>query len=111
VAAGDADALKGLLAANVRFRALTPGGIRETDDAGQAVDEILLGAWFPPGRSITDVVDISCGSVGPLDRVTYRFRANFGAQDLIVEQQAYLAVEDAKIASLRILCSGFVDEH
>src|SRR5829696_3014580 len=103
LAAQDGEGLKRLLAPSVSFRAMTPGRFWETDDAATVVDEVILGTWFRPGRSITEVLAIDCTDVGPLDRVGYRFRAELPDGEFIVEQQAYLQTEDDRITSLRIM--------
>jgi hypothetical protein len=108
VASQDPDALKGLLAPKVSFRALTPGKYWESDDADAVVDEVILGAWFSPERSITRILRIDSAAVGAVDHVGYRFGATLPDGDFIVEQQVYLRAENDKVSWLRILCSGFV---
>lgn len=110
VAAQDAAALKELLAPRVSFRALTPGRCWESDDADTVVDEVILGSWFSPECSITRILKVDCATVGSVGRVGYRLQAKLPDGDFIVEQQAYLRVENDKISWLRILCSGFLRE-
>jgi hypothetical protein len=107
VAARDADTLKELLAPTVNFRALTPGKHWESDDANEVVDDMILGTWFAPERSITQILGIERATVGSVDRVGYRFRAQLPDGEFVIEQQAYLKTENDKISWLRILCSGF----
>jgi hypothetical protein len=107
LAAQDADGLKVLLTPHVDFRAMTPGGVAESHDADVVVDEVMLGRWFSPDRTITAVLGIDCDHVGPVDRVGYRFRAELPDGAFIVEQQAYLKTQDDRIHWLRIMCSGF----
>ena len=111
MAAQDAAALKQLLAPRVSFRALTPGRCWESDDADAVVDEVILGTWFSPERSITRILKVDCATVGTVDRVGYRFQARLPDGDFIIEQQAYLRAENDKISWLRILCSGFVRDE
>ncbi len=59
----------------VSFRALTPGRCWESDDADAVVDDVILGTWFSPERSITRILKIDCSTVGTVDRVGYRFQA------------------------------------
>jgi hypothetical protein len=108
VAAQDAAALKELLALRVNFRALTPGRYWEIDDADAVVDDVILGTWFSPERSITRILKLDCDSVGIVERVGYRFRVDLPDGEFIVEQQAYLKTQNDKVSWLRILCSGFV---
>lgn len=108
VAAQDANALKELLAPKVSFRALTPGKCWESDGADSVVNEVILGTWFPPDRSITRIVGVDSGSIGDVHHVGYRFQAKLPDGDFIIEQQAYLRADGDRISWLRILCSGFV---
>ena len=110
VGAQDAAALKELLAPHVSFRALTPGRCWEGDDAEAVVDDVILGTWFSPDRSITEIVRVDSDRVGTVDHVAYRFRATLPDGDFVIEQQAYLKTEDDRICWLRILCSGFVHD-
>jgi hypothetical protein len=110
VAAKDAAALKELLKPRVNFRALTPGGYWERDDADAVVDDVILGTWFSPERSITRILKVSCATVGTVDCVGYRFQAKLPDGDFIIEQQAYFEAENDKMSWLRILCSGFVHD-
>ncbi len=111
VAAKDSAALKELLAPVVNFRALTPGRAWESDRADSVVDEVILGTWFAPDRSITQILAIDCGRVGPVEHVGYRFRATLPDGEYVIEQQAYLRIDGGRICWLRVLCSGFVHDE
>lgn len=111
LAAKDADALKELLAPSVSFHALTPGATWQCQDAATAVDEVILGTWFSPERSITRILAIDCDHVGPIEHVGYRFGTALPDGDYVVEQHAYLTSDGGTITSLRVLCSGFVHEQ
>lgn len=111
VAAQDAAGLKELLVPGVNFRALTPSRVWESDDADDVVDRVILGTWFSPDRSITEVLAVDSVKVGPIDRVGYRLAAKLPDGDFIVEQQAYFRSEGTRISWLRILCSGFVHDN
>ncbi|MGH3472814.1 MAG: hypothetical protein ACRDPG_12335 [Nocardioidaceae bacterium] len=111
VAAQDVDALKALLAPKVSFRALTPGEYWESGDVDVVVSKVILGTWFSPERSITQILWVDCATVGPLDRVGYRFQAKLPDGDFVIEQQAYFRAENDRISWLRILCSGFVRDE
>lgn len=106
IAAGDRSSLMRLLASDVQFRALTPARVWETDSAEVAIDT-MLGAWFGGERHIDSIQSLETGTTGDVVRVGYRFRATTPAGRAIVEQQAYLAVADNTITSVRIVCSGY----
>ena len=108
LAAKDADGLKALLRSDVDFRALTPGRAWEGTSAATIVDETILGTWFDPERRIVDVLAIQTDTVGPLERVGYRFRVERPDGEFVIEQQAYLETEGEQISWLRIMCSGFL---
>ena len=106
VAAGDRDALAALLADDVDFRAVTPSRSWESRSAAEVVD-VIIGRWFGGDRHIDAVERVEHDRVSDCERVGYRFRATDGGAQSVVEQQAYLTVEDGAIRSLRIVCSGF----
>ena len=105
----DSVALKELLAADVDFRAMTPGRIWESSTASDVVDATLLGSWFAPDEHITAIDRIESGTVGARHRVGYQFAVTNLDGDFVVEQQAYFDVDPTseKISWLRIICSGF----
>jgi hypothetical protein len=107
VAARDAPALRVLLAPQIDFRAMTPGRFWESSSAEEVVDDVILGKWFEPTDRIDAIEAIENDVVVDRERVGYRFRVSNGDGAFIVEQQAYLGVEDHGIAWLRIMCSGY----
>jgi hypothetical protein len=107
IAAKDTPALLGLLSPEIDFRAMTPGRIWEADSPAQLVDEVILGKWFEPSDHIESIESIENGEVADRQSVRYRFRIRNDDGPFLVEQQAYLGVEDDRIAFLRVMCSGF----
>jgi hypothetical protein len=107
VAAKDAPALLGLLAPEVDFRAMTPSRFWESNSAVEVVDDVVLGKWFEPTDLIESIEGIQQDVVIDRERVGYRFRVTNADGAFIVEQQAYLGVQDDRIAWLRIMCSGY----
>jgi hypothetical protein len=105
IAAGDRRALLSLLAPHPDFRAMTPSRFWEADSATQVVD-VMLGTWFGGERRVDAVEQVECDRVGGLERVGYRFLVTTSEGPAVVEQQAYLGVEDGRIASIRIMCTG-----
>jgi hypothetical protein len=111
IAAQDPVALKAVLAPDVAFRALTPGRFWEADNADVLVDEVILGTWFAPDRSITAILGLSISAIGNVHHFAYRFRAKRPEGDFLIEQQAYVTATDGRISRLQILCSGFVPQN
>ncbi len=107
VAAKDAPALLGLLAPEVDFRAMTPSRFWESNSAVEVVDDVVLGKWFEPTDLIESIEGIEHDVVIDRERVGYRFRVTNADGAFVVEQQAYLGVQDDRIAWLRIMCSGY----
>lgn len=107
VAAKDAPALLGLLAPEVDFRAMTPSRFWESNSAVEVVDDVVLGKWFEPTDVIESIEGIEHDVVIDRERVGYRFRVTNADGAFVVEQQAYLGVQDDRIAWLRIMCSGY----
>jgi hypothetical protein len=107
VAAKDPEALLGLLAPEIDFRALTPGRFWEASSAVEVVDEVIFGHWFETTDRIEAIEAIENDVVVDRERVGYRFRIANEDGTFVVEQQAYLGVEDDRVAWLRIVCSGY----
>ncbi len=106
LAAKDRGALRGLLAADVDFRGLTPGRTWEATGPDEVL-EVLLGSWFEDSDTIERFVEVSDGDpVADTGHVAYRFDLHNDDGDFVAEQQAYYRGEDG-IAHLRVMCSGF----
>jgi hypothetical protein len=104
----DAAALKALLRTDVDFKAMTPGKFWEAHDVDVIVDETMLGTWFEPERRITETLAVDTDTLGPMDRVGYRFRVRRPDGEFTIEQQAYYVTDGDQISWLRIMCSGFL---
>ena len=104
----DAAALKALLHTDVDFKAMTPGKFWEAHDVDVIVDETLLGTWFEPERRITETLAVDTDTLGPMDRVGYRFRVRRPDGEFAIEQQAYYVTDGDRISWLRIMCTGFL---
>lgn len=106
IAAKDADALRGLMAPNVDFTAITP---RKHWDSGNRdeVVAIVLGSWFEEDDTIESVEHVETDAFADRERVGYRFSVSNPNGRFLVEQQAYLEVEDGRIGWIRLVCSGF----
>jgi len=104
----DAAGLKALLRTPVDFRAMTPAKFWESQDVEAIVDETILGTWFAPDRRITALLSVETGTVGSLDRVSYRFHVVRPDGEFVIEQQAYYRTEATRITWLRIMCSGYL---
>jgi ketosteroid isomerase-like protein len=104
LAAQDYDRLETLFAPDVRFRALVPKGLRE--DATAAAAAARVRGWFGECHPL-ELVDSEIGHVADRVHARYLFRAREEGQWHLVEQHAYLEVEDGRISDISILCSGF----
>ena len=107
IAAKDAPALRELLAAEIDFRAMTPGKFWEAGTAAQLVDGVILGQWFEPSDRIDSIEDVENATVVDCERVGYRFRVTNEDGTSLVDQQAYLRAEAGRITWLRIMCAGY----
>lgn len=105
--AKDAAGLKGVLAPEVDFKAMTPGQFWEAERADEVVDDIVLGYWFQPTDDIEALEHLETSSVGGRQRVTYRIRVRRDQDTFLVEQQAYFDVNADRISWLRIMCAGY----
>jgi hypothetical protein len=105
--AKDATGLKGVLAPELDFKAMTPGRFWEAERADEVVDDIVLGHWFEPTDEIGTLEHLETSSVGGRQRVAYRITVRRGGDAFLVEQQAYFDVGADRICWLRIMCSGY----
>ena len=106
IAAKDAAALRELLRPDVDFTAITP---RRHWNAGTPDDvaEIVFGSWFEDKDRIDSVEHVETDAFADRERVGYRFAVTNPEGRFLVEQQAYLEVEDGRIGWMRLVCSGF----
>lgn len=103
------DVLK-LLAADVDFRALTPGGPWQESTARGVLD-VLFGSWFTDSDEITALLGVEVGEpVEDTHHVSYRLALRTPEGDHTAEQQVYYRSDGQRITYLRILCSGFRPE-
>jgi SnoaL-like protein len=100
--------LEGCLAADIRFRAVVPNEerpFRDKTDAGGVVEQ--LKKWFadcdPLVLEESDVRMIRDRLV-----IQYRFSGHDDDGDFVVEQDAFAEVDDGKLVSMRLVCSGFL---
>ncbi len=108
LAAQDFARLGDALTADVRLRALLPGGLREWTGAETIAD--VFASWFGDAEDF-DLVEATVGEVG--GRLHLRWRLRLQAQRLgsgwfTVEQQVYADTADSgRIARLDLLCTGY----
>ncbi|MGZ4280707.1 MAG: nuclear transport factor 2 family protein [Gaiellaceae bacterium] len=101
----DWDAVRALLAEDVKLRALVPKMLREEDGADAVIDRFRF--WWDKLDDFR-VLDSGADEMAGLAEVRYRF-AGHDAEDgeVCVEQQCFLVVEDGRIAVINSVCSGF----
>lgn len=109
LAARDASALLALFGSHVEFRGLTPRRFWEASTPAEVVHDVILGAWFEPSDVIervewAETVPVAESTI----RLSYRLRVTNPDGAWVVEQQAYCRLHGGAIASLRVLCSGFL---
>jgi hypothetical protein len=106
-AAKDVEALRGLLAAELDFRAMTPGRFWEATTVDEVVS-VLLDNWVEPSDEVLALEDVTTGTVSTLPHVTYRMRLRNPDGEFLMEQRAYYEAEADRIRWMRVMCSGFV---
>ena len=106
VARRDRAALLEILTPEVDFRGMTPGRFWEATTATQLVDEVLF-SWFEEEDVVTEVLAVDRDWMVDREHVSYRFAISTPDGPHVVEQQAYLVIEDGRIVWLRSMCSGF----
>jgi hypothetical protein len=106
IAGQDARALRSLLSTPVTFRAVTPRRFWDGETAVEVAD-VILGVWFGPDKRVTGISSLATGSVGEVQRVSYRFEVDLESGPSVVEQVIYYSEADGQIIDLRLVCSGF----
>lgn len=104
----DMAALTDCLDPDVRLHVLLPSGVRERSGQAAAVD--TFAGWFADPADTIDVVQSSLEVLGDRLALSWRIRvASPGGADL-VEQHLYATAGNRGLATLRLLCSGFLPE-
>ena len=106
IAAHDRAALELLFSTPVTFRGLTPRGFWDADTPAGVAD-IVLGTWFSPSRTVTEVVWVDTCSVADVQRVSYRMAVDHESGPSVIEQVGYYEQQDGTVTHLRLICSGF----
>ncbi len=105
VVARDFDRARGLLHAEIDFRAMTPRKIWEADDPAGV--ERVLRAWLADPDEEIDGVDATAHmAVEDTERVGWRVRGRDRDGAFVFEQQAYVRERDRQVGWLRIMCTG-----
>ncbi len=98
-------AVRSLLADQVRFRMLLPGGPATEADAEATIGRFI--SWFADA----DPVEVEASSAGEVEGravVTYRFRLHDADGWQVIEQHLMLDVDaDGRVEAIDLLCSGF----
>jgi hypothetical protein len=98
--------LLGVLAPDVDFRGMTPGRFWEAGTAEDLVDNVLF-QWLDVHDVVQQVLALDRDWMADREHVSYRFSVHTPDGHHLVEQQAYLMVDDGRITWLRMMCSGF----
>lgn len=106
--AGDFERLTAMLATDVRMRALTPPGLVELSGAVDVAARFA--SWFGGSQSL-ELVRTGSDEVGDRLHVLYRLRVNrSGDPTSIVEQHLFCSLDEGRVTSLDLVCSGFRPE-
>ena len=106
IAAKDGDELRALFSTPVIFRGVTPRRFWDAEDP-VGVSDIVLGTWFGPDKTITELISIQTDTVGDVEKVSYRMLVDLEAGLSVIEQVAYYSEQDGQITHIRLVCSGF----
>ncbi|HEU4998030.1 MAG TPA: hypothetical protein VFT68_03725 [Lapillicoccus sp.] len=98
--------LLGVLAPDVDFRGMTPGRFWEASTAEDLVDNVLF-HWIDVHDVVQQVLALDRDWMADREHVSFRLSVHTPDGHHLVEQQAYLMVDDGLISWLRMMCSGF----
>ena len=111
LAAQDFGRIGKALTADVKLRALLPGGLSEW--TGAETIAAAFATWFGDTRDF-ELIEAAVGEVGGRLHLYWRLRLQaerLGSGWFTVEQQAYAdAGEDGRIARLDLVCTGYRPE-
>jgi hypothetical protein len=88
----------------VRFRALTPPGVREGNGAAEATG--YLRRWFGDS-DVHELLMSTTDQIAGRVHMMYRFQTHDADGWFEVEQQTYSTLADGRIREMELLCSGF----
>jgi len=101
----DWDAVRALLGADVKLRALVPKTLREEEGPDAVVDRFKF--WWDELDDFR-LLDGNVDELAGLAAVRYRFAGRDAEDgDLQVEQHCFLIVENGSITAINSVCSGF----
>jgi len=95
-----------VLAPDIDFRGMTPGRFWEASTAEDLVDNVLL-HWIDVHDVVQQVLSLDRDWMADREHVSFRLSVHTPDGHHLVEQQAYLMVDDGLISWLRMMCSGF----
>lgn len=104
IAGRDFAGIEACFAPDARMRALVPARLRDEEGAGAIVARMRF--WWEEGDEF-ELVDSELEPVA--DRIRFRWRIRHSDPErgpCLQEQSGYLAVEDGRIATLNLVCSG-----
>lgn len=102
----DREAFTALFAKEIDFRGVTPGSAWRATTPDE-VAEIVFGSWFEPLDHVREVLDVSTHPVSERTAVAYRLRVESKGEMYLVEQVGYMTVDEGRIASMSVVCSGY----
>ena len=99
----DFERIESLLAPDVAFRKLTPGGYAEATTVEGALE------WFRNWRADVEDAELLAARVEPIGgkiQIEYTVRGVEDGMLQVFRQTAYATIEDGRIAAMDVLCSG-----
>lgn len=89
---------------DVQFRALVPRGLREA--IGPEESTRWFQTWFGPAERV-EALDLRSDTIGDRHHLAWRLEVDEPTRSSVLEQHAYLTVEDERIVKFDLVCSGF----
>ena len=104
LATRDYDAMAATMHRDIAFRALLPSRIAEHANAAAVITEMR--GWFDDASEF-EMLESSVESFVDRTRISFRIRLRDDDGSAVVEQTAFCAADDAGIALMNLVCSGW----
>ena len=106
LASKDSAALRELIAPSLDFVGMTPSRVIMGKSADDLI-HVLFDDWFAPHDEIEAIDQLDAETFADRQRVGYRLLVQGRDGKYLVDQTAYLSLNEGRISWLRVMCAGY----